>query len=354
YAGMSNVMIAFQNRGHYGQALYVDNINISGVNANNPPVAVFSNTTAICSGQTTTFSDQSSNAPTSWSWSLPGATPSTSSQQNPVVTYSTSGTYSVTLTATNGQGASAPSTQTITVNTTPTPTAIASTASVCTGQHVVLTASGATTYTWSPGVHTNATYTATVNAATTYTLTGVTASCKNTTTVSVGVYALPVVTLTASADTICTGNSTALSSSGAVTYTWTPAGSLSSANGATVTATPTANTNYVVTGTDANGCVKNAGIFIIVSACAGIDKMAQGSIAIYPNPNNGIFVIDMPEGNTDTYVVEIRNALGQIIYNDKIQTGGLKNINLSSESKGVYSLTIQSQKNKLINKIIIQ
>jgi PKD repeat protein len=354
YAGMSNVMISFQNRGHYGQAIYVDNINIIGANSNNPPVAVFSNTVAICSGQNATFNDQSTNTPTSWSWSFPGATPPTSTSQNPVVSYSTSGTFSVTLIATNAQGSSTPSTQTVMVNAAPTLSVTTSASTVCTGQHVILSASGATTYTWVPGPHPAANYTPTVNAATVYTLTGVSASCKSTTTVSVGVYALPVITLTASPDTVCTGSSTVLNSSGAVTYSWSPAATLSSVNGASVTATPTANTTYVVSGTDANGCVNNAVHLVISSTCAGIDKLTQHPIAVYPNPNNGSFVIEVPEGNTDTYVVEVRNALSQIIYTDKIQTGGLKNINLTNEAKGVYSLTIQSQKNKLVTKIIIQ
>jgi len=58
----------------------------------------------ICAGQQVHFADSSYNSPTSWSWSTPGGSPSSSTQQNPVVTYSTPGTYPVTLTASNGLG----------------------------------------------------------------------------------------------------------------------------------------------------------------------------------------------------------------------------------------------------------
>ena len=69
------------------------------------PVANFTaNDTTITEGQSVTFTDTSSNNPTSWSWSFPGGTPSTSTAQNPTVTYNTAGTYSVTLTATNSAG----------------------------------------------------------------------------------------------------------------------------------------------------------------------------------------------------------------------------------------------------------
>ena len=50
------------------------------------------------------FTDLSTGGPTAWSWSFPGGTPSTSTDQNPTVTYSTPGTYSVTLTITTGSG----------------------------------------------------------------------------------------------------------------------------------------------------------------------------------------------------------------------------------------------------------
>ena len=69
------------------------------------PVAEFSGTpTAVTVGETVTFTDQSTNNPTSWSWSFPGGTPSTSTEQNPIVTYSSVGTFDVSLTATNSTG----------------------------------------------------------------------------------------------------------------------------------------------------------------------------------------------------------------------------------------------------------
>jgi len=56
----------------------------------------------ICQGGTVQFTDQSTGAPTSWNWTFEGGTPSTSTLQNPLVTYSTPGIYDVTLTVTKG------------------------------------------------------------------------------------------------------------------------------------------------------------------------------------------------------------------------------------------------------------
>jgi PKD repeat protein len=59
---------------------------------------------ATCEGVPVQFTDLSLHAPTSWSWTFPGGNPSTSTAQNPIVTYSTTGDYSVTLVATNSFG----------------------------------------------------------------------------------------------------------------------------------------------------------------------------------------------------------------------------------------------------------
>ena len=71
----------------------------------NPPVADFSATpTTTVAGTTIQFTDLSSNYPTQWEWSFPGAIPSTSTIRNPSVVYPNPGTYSVTLKATNQYG----------------------------------------------------------------------------------------------------------------------------------------------------------------------------------------------------------------------------------------------------------
>ena len=57
--------------------------------------------TEIIEGEQVHFTDLSTQDPTAWSWSFPGGTPSTSTEQNPTVRYNTPGTYSVSLTVSN-------------------------------------------------------------------------------------------------------------------------------------------------------------------------------------------------------------------------------------------------------------
>ena len=70
-----------------------------------PPVADFTaSSTSICVGQSVTFTDTSTNVPGAWTWTLPGGTPNSSTNQNPTVIYNTAGTYTVTLQAANFNG----------------------------------------------------------------------------------------------------------------------------------------------------------------------------------------------------------------------------------------------------------
>lgn len=111
-----NPIITYSTAGNYDVTLTVNNQ--SGNNAKTltnyiqvnqvvqTPVAQFAanGNTTITAGSSVSFVDQSSNNPTSWSWSFPGGTPSSSTAQNPAVTYSTSGNYNVNLTAFNQAG----------------------------------------------------------------------------------------------------------------------------------------------------------------------------------------------------------------------------------------------------------
>ena len=70
-----------------------------------PPQAAFTaSSTTICTGESITFTDQSLNTPTSWSWSFPGGTPSSSSQPNPTITYNIGGQHDASLSVTNSLG----------------------------------------------------------------------------------------------------------------------------------------------------------------------------------------------------------------------------------------------------------
>jgi len=134
------------------------------------PVANFTNgPSTICEGTTVSFSDLSTGVPTSWAWDFGDANTATS--QNPTNTYTTAGTYTVSLIATNAFG-----TDTYTTSVTVgAPTTSSQTLNVCDGDNVVV---GTSTYS-TAGTYTDVL----VNAA----------GCDSTITTTLTIDALPTV-----------------------------------------------------------------------------------------------------------------------------------------------------------------
>ncbi len=236
------------------------------------PIAYFkASPTTLCAGNTVQFTDSSLNSPTSWNWTFTGGTPATSTAQNPSEVYSTAGIYNVKLKVTNTGGTdSLTKTSYITVNSNPTITATPSPSSYCPGGSSTLTASGGSTYTWSPSTDLNATTGTTVTAnpttTTTYTVTGTNSSgCSATKTVTVTVNPIPTITATPSPASYCPVGSSTLTASGGSTFTWSPSTDLSATTGAAVTANPTATTTYTVTGTNSSGCSATKTVTVTVN-----------------------------------------------------------------------------------------
>lgn len=102
-----NVVLKLENVNGYGNNLYLDNITVSSdCEITFPPEADFiASQTQGCIPMTVDFTDLSTNNPTSWFWSFPGGIPSSSTEQNPTVVYTTIGNYDVTLVSTNSAGA---------------------------------------------------------------------------------------------------------------------------------------------------------------------------------------------------------------------------------------------------------
>lgn len=140
---------------------------------------------------------------------------------------------------------------------------------LCEGQSTTLTSgvsggSGGNQYLWSNGSNLSS---ITVNppagihvySVTVTDVTGCTASAS----FAVNVTAYPVLTLSGDV-TICSGENTVLTASGALTYTWTPATGLDNPTSASPVASPTSTTTYTVTGANGN-CTSTASLTVTVS-----------------------------------------------------------------------------------------
>lgn len=95
----------------------VDDITITIPSASGPDAIFTASETTICEHDCISFTDASSGSPVSWSWSFPGASPSSSASQQPgIVCYPTSGTFKAYLTVTDASSNTSVDSLTIVVN----------------------------------------------------------------------------------------------------------------------------------------------------------------------------------------------------------------------------------------------
>ena len=95
---------------------------------------------------------------------------------------------------------------------------------------------------------------------------------------------------------------------------------------------------------------------VTLSACTGIeDLQTQLGYSVYPNPSNGIFVIDFNESYSKTKV-ELINVTGAVVQNFSINnTSDLrKSIDLSAFSKGLYLLKVSTDEGFDVRRIVLQ
>ncbi len=267
-AGQGDVIFSFKNHNHHGNFLWVDNINISGT-ANAAPVANFSSAQMICENASTSFTDLSSPIASSWSWTFLGGNPATSTLQNPTSTWTTAGTYTVSLVSANAFGNDSTS-QIITVNPPPSFPDAGVDTNYCSTTYVQLNASGGVNYNWSPTVGISNPYIASpgiyLTTSTTFSVTVMDINgCSAMDTVHVGILPIPNFSVNAAPISFCLGDSSLLvCNNSAWAYTWSPASSLNIATGDSVYATPISSTTYSITAVDTNGCVNSSTKSVIV------------------------------------------------------------------------------------------
>jgi len=241
------------------------------------------------------------------------------------------GTYTGYLSVTNASGVScAPVPFSVTVNPLPTVSA-GSYGPLCTNSTVI-------TLTGSPagGVFSGTSVSGnsfTPPGSGTYTIqygfSDASTGCSNTATTTILIHPQPVIDVTPSSAAICQNSGIALTASGGSTYSWSPLTGLSGATGNSVTANPSFNTVYTVTGTDGNGCSNFATATITVSLSPSAPQVAlvqptciiAGSIEVISPTgpgltysidgasylNNGGMFTNIVSGN---YTVTVKNAAG--------------------------------------------
>ncbi|MFN8116868.1 MAG: gliding motility-associated C-terminal domain-containing protein [Bacteroidia bacterium] len=253
-----------------------------------PSITVTPHNPTICAGKTATVN-------------LSGAASFTTNPGNIVTstfTVNPSATTVYTMTGISPFGCVGTRKDTITVVNPPTIFSSVSSNTVCLGSSITFSNSGGLSYTLNPTSFTGnvINVSPTVLGTTIFTVSGSGPfGCINTKTISVNTFSLPVVVVSPSLTTICSGQVVSLNATGAGSYTWTTGSTLSS-----ISVSPSASTSYSVIGKNSFGCENSAGAVVNVvntpivsinspstSVCFGYTMTATANGASSYNWSNG-------------------------------------------------------------------
>ncbi|HEY9178642.1 MAG TPA: HYR domain-containing protein [Flavipsychrobacter sp.] len=82
------------------------------------------------------------------------------------------------------------------------------------------------------------------------------------------------------------------------------------------------------------------------------ELVAENGIKVYPNPNNGMFTLNLP--NAEEAQILISNVSGQVVYKNSVSGTQKVSIDLSSNVKGIYMIQVVSGTNTYHTRVSIQ
>ncbi len=266
-----------------------------------PNVTVSSNTT-ICVGSSTNLM---ASGATTYSWS-PSIGLNATVGASVIASPTSNQAYTVVG---NTNGCTKSQTVFVFVNSLPT-VSVSGATSICKGSNTVLTASGATTYSWSPSTSLNsstgASVTASPTATTSYTITGSNNGCTATVTKILSVKTTPVISA------ITTPTSCPASSDGLIDVSISPGGQILSyswSNGSTTQDLQNILAgNYSVSVTNSSGCSALKNNSLIAPACNGISGISISNI------NSSSAIINWNANSCASYIKLRRKATTETIW----------------------------------------
>jgi gliding motility-associated-like protein len=267
--GASNTQIITVNQpGNYVASVQSTTSSCNGsatitVATNTTPPAVMAtpSSSSICSGQSISLTASGASTYT-WSTSSNAISINVSPTANTI--YTVVGTNAV-------NGCTASATSNITVIPLPVPNANSNSA-VCVGNTLNLTGSGGTSYAWAgPNSFTSLVQNPTIPnvtaaAAGIYTLVAMVGNCTGTITTNVVINPLPTPVANNNGP-VCTGQTVNFTGNGGSSYSWTGPGFTSSTQNPNIINSSSANSGvYVLTVTDANGCINSTTTPLVVNS----------------------------------------------------------------------------------------
>jgi len=297
-------------------------------------------------------------SPTSWSWNFGDA--ATSNQQNPAHTYSSAGTYNVTLTVTTSAGCSNSITKSVTVN--PNPAADFGAVTVCLGiatQFTDLSAGNPVSWSWDLGDGNTSNL---QNLDHTYTFAGtynvnliVTSinGCEDTVEQPVAVNPMPI----ADFGYLVLGLTVLFSDSSrdATSWFW------DFGDGQNINIPDPVHTYqnpdaYLVSLSAGNNCGSDLTFRQVSVISTGLSEAALNqSVQIYPNPANKDLIIKISLNKSQFVEIKFYDIRGSLIKEmaSEVLSKKLHELDISSWIPGIYYIKIQTDKWVITKKVAV-
>lgn len=134
-----------------------------------------------------------------------------------------------------------------------------------------------------------------------------------------------------------------------VSYAWIDCGTNQEIAGETgQTYTPSVTGQYAVVITNGT-CVDTSECTLV--DFTGIDEIVSKMFRIYPNPNNGQFIVDID--SEEAYEITIHDIAGKVIYRNASISNEKNEVSLGKLEGGTYYVTIENETSKATRKMVV-
>ena len=90
---------------------------------------------------------------------------------------------------------------------------------------------------------------------------------------------------------------------------------------------------------------------VTVVDCSNITELTKGNMEVYPNPNNGEFVITTSNEVMNVTITDVR---GKVVYSNNSVNNQTINVNLSDLEKGMYMINVETTNGTMSENVIVQ
>ena len=161
-------------------------------------------------------------------------------------------------------------------------------------------------------------------------------------------------------DTVCAGQSIHLTTdtAGVSSWLWAP-GNFTSPEITCDTANSGGTGSHLIRLMVENKyqCQNRDSVYLTFKNCTGTTEKSAGQITIYPNPNNGVFLLEITTAVPGPLNIAVTNSLGEVVFREddrSMATSRIKHADMSFLPEGVYLLTTVTAEGTSCHKLIIR